>query len=137
MAGPPAGAKQFNKVAVRLAGHRFPPIWAVVRHRGRSSGKDYVTPVAVIATPTTFLIGLPWGRRTDWVRNVRAAGGCTIRWKGHEFTCTEPTFVDQGVAVEAAHGLTRRMIRSRAMAGGFLQLTRAPAPERSAMQSGW
>ena len=98
MAGPPAGAKQFNKVAVRLAGHRILPVWAVLRHTGRSSGKSYATPVAVLPTETTFVIGLPWGRGTDWVRNVRAAGGCTIRWKGHDFTCTDPTFVDQSVA---------------------------------------
>jgi deazaflavin-dependent oxidoreductase (nitroreductase family) len=137
MAGPPASAKQFNKVAVRLAGHRFFPLWAVLRHQGRASGKDYSTPIAVIPTPTTFVIGLPWGRGTDWVRNVRAADGCTIRWKGREFTCTDPTFVDKTVALAAAKGLTRRAIERRDMAGGFLQLTRTPAPEHSAMQSGW
>ena len=137
MAGPPASAKQFNKVAVRLAGHRFFPLWAVLRHQGRSSGKDYTTPIAVIPTPTTFVIALPWGRRTDWVRNVRAADGCTIRWNGREFTCTEPTFVDKSVALAAAKGLTRRAIERRDMPGGFLQLTRTPAPEHSAMQSGW
>ena len=137
MAGPPASAKQFNKVAVRLAGHRFFPLWAVLRHQGRSSGKDYSTPIAVIPTPTTFVIALPWGRGTDWVRNVRAADGCTIRWKGREFTCTDPTFVDKTVALAAAKGLTRRAIERRDMPGGFLQLTRTPAPEHSAMQSGW
>lgn len=137
MAGPPAAAKQFNKVAVHLAGHRIIPIWAVLRHQGRKSGKDYATPVAVISTPTTFLIGLPWGRRTDWVRNVRAAGGCTVRWRGREFSCTAPTFVDKSVALAASRGLVRRMVERTDMPGGFIQLTRTPAPERSAMQSGW
>ncbi|GAA2497581.1 nitroreductase family deazaflavin-dependent oxidoreductase [Terrabacter carboxydivorans] len=137
MAGPPAAAKQFNKVAIRLAGHRILPVWAVLRHRGRSSGREYATPVAVIPTATTFVIGLPWGRRTDWVRNVRAAGGCTIRWKGREFTCTEPTFVGKDVALAAAHGLVRRAVERQDFEGGFLQLTRVPAPEHSAMQSGW
>lgn len=137
MAGPPAGAKQFNKVAVRLAGHRMLPVWAVLRHTGRSSGKSYATPIAVLPTETTFVIGLPWGRTTDWVRNVRAAGGCIIRWKGHDFTCTDPTFVDQSVALAAASGIARRVIQRREMPGGYLQLTRTPAPEHSAMQSGW
>lgn len=137
MAGPPAGVKQFNKVAVRLAGHRILPVWAVLRHRGRSSGKEYATPVAVIPTATTFLIGLPWGRRTDWVRNVRAAGGCTVRWKGHDFTCTDPTFVGKDVAVAAARGFVRRAVERQDFEGGFLQLTRTQAPEHSAMQSGW
>ena len=137
MAGPPAAARQFNRLAVRLAGHRLFPLWAVVHHRGRSSGKDYTTPVAVMATPTTFVIALPWGRGTDWVRNLRAANGCTIRWKGREFTCTDPTFVGKEVALAAARGLTRRAVERREVAGGFLQLARTPAPERSAMQSGW
>jgi deazaflavin-dependent oxidoreductase (nitroreductase family) len=137
MAGPPASAKQFNKVAVRLAGHRVLPLWAVLRHTGRSSGKEYATPVAVIPTPTSFLIALPWGRGTDWVRNVRRAGGCTIRWKGRDFTCTEPTFVEKDVALAAARGIVRRGIERSEPPGGFLQLTRTPAPERSAMQSGW
>ena len=95
---------------MRLAGHRFFPLWAVVRHRGRVSGRSYDTPVAVMATPTTFVIGLPWGRGTDWVRNVRHAGGCVIRWKGQEITCTEPTFVGKDVALAATHGLVRRAI---------------------------
>ncbi|HET8989349.1 MAG TPA: nitroreductase family deazaflavin-dependent oxidoreductase [Humibacillus sp.] len=124
MAGPPPSALRFNKVAVRLAGHRFFPLWAVVRHRGRVSGRPYDTPVAVMATPTTFVIGLPWGRDTDWVRNVRRAGGCTVRWKGREIACTEPTFVGKDVALAAARGLVRRAIERRDMAGGYLQLTR-------------
>lgn len=51
------------------------PVWAVVQHRGRKSGKEYSTPVAVLTTPDAFSIGLPWGKGTDWVRNLRAAGG--------------------------------------------------------------
>ena len=63
MAGPPAAAKQFNKVALLLAGRRFVPLWAALHHRGRRSGKEYVVPIAVIPTDTTFLIALPWGPR--------------------------------------------------------------------------
>ena len=91
MAGPPAAAKAFNRVALLVAGRRFVPVWASLRHRGRRSGKEYVVPIAVIPTDTTFLIALPWGRGTDWVRNVRAAGGCTIRWRGVDYACSEPS----------------------------------------------
>jgi deazaflavin-dependent oxidoreductase (nitroreductase family) len=97
----------------------------VLRHTGRSSGKEYATPVAVIPTPTSFLIALPWGRGTDWVRNVRRAGGCTVRWKGREFTCSEPTFVEKDVALATARGIVRLVIERSDPAGGFLQLTRA------------
>ena len=127
MAGPPAAVKQFNKVAVRLAGHRLFPLWAVLRHRGRNSGRQYTVPVAVIPTETTFIIALPWGRGTDWVRNVRAAGGCTIRWRGLDYECTEPTFVDKDRALAAAHGMTRRGVQRRDFPQGFIQLTRHAA----------
>jgi deazaflavin-dependent oxidoreductase (nitroreductase family) len=124
MAGPPAGAKYFNKLAVRLAGHRFFPLWAVLRHRGRKSGKEYSVPVAVISTESTFVIALPWGRETDWVRNTRAAGHCVIRWKGADFECTDPAFVDKDVALAAARGVTRRALQRRDFPHGFIQLSR-------------
>jgi len=124
MAGPPAAAKQFNKVAVRLAGHRLLPLWAVLRHHGRKSGKQYEVPIAAIPTGTTFIIALPWGRGTDWVRNVRAAGRCTIRWKGADYECTEPTFVDKDIARAAARGVTRRALQRGNFPHGFIRLHR-------------
>ena len=126
MAGPPAAAKYFNRVALLLAGRRFVPVWAALHHRGRRSGKEYVVPIAVIPTDTTFLIGLPWGRGTDWVRNVRAAGGCTIRWRGADYACSEPEFVDQEVAREAARGVTALALRRGTFPEGFIQLARRP-----------
>jgi deazaflavin-dependent oxidoreductase (nitroreductase family) len=124
MAGPPAAAKYFNKVALLVAGRRFVPVWAALRHRGRRSGKEYVVPIAVIPTDTTFLIALPWGRGTDWVRNVRAAGSCTIRWRGVDYACSEPEFVDQEVARAAAHGVTAVALGRSDVRHGFIQLTR-------------
>jgi deazaflavin-dependent oxidoreductase (nitroreductase family) len=124
MAGPPSAAKQFNRVAVRLAGRRFFPLWAVLRHRGRKSGKPYSVPIAVIPTEATFVIALPWGRDTDWVRNVRAAGHCTIRWKGVDYECSDPAFVDKDVALAAARGVTRRILHRSDFPHGFIQLNR-------------
>ena len=125
MAGPPAAAKRFNKiVALPLAGRRLFPLWAVLKHRGRKTGKEYAVPLAVIPTETTFVIALPWGRGTDWVRNVRAAGRCTVRWKGADYECTEPRFVDTQVALAAARGPTRRILKRRQFPHGFIQLSR-------------
>jgi len=126
MARPPKAAKLFNKVSVRLAGRRFVPLWVVLHHRGRKSGKEYTVPLAVIADDTAFVIALPWGRGTDWVRNVQAAGRCTIRWKGVDYECTDPTFVDADVAMAAAHGITRRVLARMDLPAGYLRLTRRP-----------
>lgn len=122
MAGPPAAAKQFNRVAVKLAGHRIFPLWGVLHHRGRVSGKEYATPIAAIPGDGVLLIGLPWGRGTDWVRNVRAAGGCTVRWKGADHVNTNPVFVDRYTARSATRGLTRRLLARGGMSD-YLQLT--------------
>src|SRR6476620_5203893 len=124
MAGPPSATKQFNKVAIHLAGHRFFPLWAVLRHRGRKSGNEYAVPIAVIPTATNFIIALPWGRETDWVRNVLMAGRCEMRWKGDDYECTGPTFVDKDKALAAARGMTRRALQRRDFQHGFIQLNR-------------
>ncbi|WP_221327906.1 hypothetical protein [Actinoplanes sp. L3-i22] len=85
--------------AVRvLAGRRWFPAWAVVHHRGRVSGRDLTVPVAVVATSDGFVINLPWGARTNWVRNVVAAGGCTIRWRGVEHRMDDPRIIDAAAA---------------------------------------
>lgn len=124
MAGAPkAVTKVFNPLALRLAGHRWLPVWAVLRHRGRRSGREYATPVAVLVTPDTFVIALPWGTGTDWVRNVLAAGECTITWRSLPWRCTEPTLVDRDVALAAANRFERAVI-ARAPFRGFLQIRR-------------
>jgi hypothetical protein len=45
------------------------------------------------------MIGLPWGVDTNWARNVVAAGGASLTWKGREVWVTDPRIVD---AAEAA-----------------------------------
>ena len=128
MAGPPAAVKTFNRLALLLAGRRLMPVWGAIRHTGRRSGREYSTPVAVIATPDAYFIGLPWGRGTDWVRNVRAAGRCTIRLRGHEHDCTEPEFVDKEVVAAAATGVLRLAVQRMDFPGGFLRLRRVARP---------
>lgn len=124
MAGPPAAARQFNKLAVLVAGRRFVPVWAVVKHRGRKSGREYETPVAVLTTPDTFLIALVWGRGTDWVRNLRAAGRGAVRWQGRDETVTDPQIVGQDVAMAAAPAVLHPALKRLPGDGEFLQLRR-------------
>ncbi len=85
-------------LARRLAGRRFFPLWAVVQHRGRRSGRALSVPVAVRARPDAFLIVLPWGPSTNWVRNVLAAGGCVVRWRGADRPCSDPAVLDRAGA---------------------------------------
>jgi deazaflavin-dependent oxidoreductase (nitroreductase family) len=122
---PPAFARTANKAAAKLAGHRGLPLWALVQHQGRKSGKTYETPIAVVGSTTNAVyIALPWGRRTDWVRNLEAGGG-TLAWKGHTFSVAASAFVDKDEVLSATSGLRREVTRRWAL-DDFLRLTLQP-----------
>jgi deazaflavin-dependent oxidoreductase (nitroreductase family) len=57
---------------------------------GRKSGLARTTPVAVIEVSGRRWVWAPWGE-VNWVRNLRAAGRATIRWrdKTEEVIATE------------------------------------------------
>lgn len=123
----PRAARRLNKAAAKIAGRRFLPLWALVRHRGRKSGKPYETPIAILgSTPDGVYIALPWGRGTDWVRNLEAAGEGTLAWKGQTFGVTEPGVVDKAEALAAAPGV-RRKLAARWMPEDCLRLRLQPA----------
>ncbi|SDT33490.1 hypothetical protein [Actinoplanes derwentensis] len=85
--------------AVRfLAGRRGLPIWGVIHHRGRKTGRDLAVPIAVTVAPDGFVINLPWGAGTNWVRNVLAAGVCVLRWKGLDYRLDQPRILDAAAA---------------------------------------
>ena len=70
---------------------RHLPGFAVVHHRGRSSGREFQTPVMLFRTADRgFVIALAYGPHTDWVKNVLAAGSCTVETQGVPVPCTAP-----------------------------------------------
>ena len=114
-AGPPAWVvKATAPVAAELAGRRWFPLWGVLHHVGRKTGKSYAIPVALIPThgDHTFLIGLPWGEQTNWVRNVQAAGGATLTWKGRDHAATDPRVITPEAAVALTRGPLKRVVGS-------------------------
>src|SRR5258707_6625069 len=84
------GTRLFNPLTLALAGSRRLPLFAVVHHRGRRSGRSYTTPVGARRTADGFVIPLTFGDRADWFRNVRAALACVIRGRGIAFPWLEP-----------------------------------------------
>ncbi len=66
---------------------------SVIRHRGRTSGRAYETPVAVAATDDGFVIALQFGSRTNWLRNVLAAESATLVHEGHVYEVDRPEFI--------------------------------------------
>jgi deazaflavin-dependent oxidoreductase (nitroreductase family) len=88
----------FNPISMLLAGTRLLPLYGVLEHKGRRSGKLFRTPVVVRRTSDGFMVPMPWGEGTDWYRNVRAAGECVIRWKGRNYPVAQPEAMDTAAA---------------------------------------
>lgn len=104
------GSRLLNPLTVKLAGSRALPMLAVIQHRGRRSGRAYTTPAGARPTSDGFVIPLTFGEGADWFRNVRAAGGCVIRWKGMAYRVVEPEVVDWTTARPAFYRLERLLM---------------------------
>lgn len=63
---------------------------SVIRHTGRLSGRTYETPVVAARRDDHFLIALPYGNRTDWLKNVLGKGSALIMANGHTTACPRP-----------------------------------------------
>jgi deazaflavin-dependent oxidoreductase (nitroreductase family) len=90
--------KVLNPVMLKVAGRRRAMVAAQVRHVGRKSGRQYVTPVGAGRAGGTFVIPLTFGNQSDWSRNVRAAGGCVIRLNGVDYQVSRPELADRAQA---------------------------------------
>ena len=86
--------KVLNPLIVRFADRRHFPMAAQIQHVGRS-GKAYVTPATAHMHGDVILIALTFGNQPDWSRNVRAAGGCTIRINGRDYHATNPELLNR------------------------------------------
>ncbi|HET9170736.1 MAG TPA: nitroreductase/quinone reductase family protein [Actinospica sp.] len=84
-------------LALRSAGTERSGL-AVVRHVGRRSGRVYETPVVAVELDGGFLIALPYGERTDWLRNVLAAGSATLVALGTTYQVDKPEVIPMSEA---------------------------------------
>jgi deazaflavin-dependent oxidoreductase (nitroreductase family) len=66
---------------------------SIVRHVGRRSGRIYETPVVAVEHDDGLLIALPYGERTDWMKNVLASGQATVVTHGRTYGVDQPQVV--------------------------------------------
>lgn len=92
--------RYFNPLTLRIARGSSGP-FALVRHVGRRSGKQYETPIIVQPIDKGFLFELTYGPEVDWYQNVMAAGGCTLRWHGKDYVINqiEPMDTETGLSL--------------------------------------
>ncbi len=95
----PAWVARFNRRVTNpalgpLAGRL--PYFAIVEHRGRTSGRIYRTPVNAFPDGDRFLIALTYGRDVDWVKNVLTAGRCRLIHRRQTIDVANPNLVRLG-----------------------------------------
>lgn len=81
-----------NPLMSRVAGRL--PLFGLLTHVGRRSGRAYTIPVNVFRDGEHgYRIALTYGRDAQWVRNVLAAGGCSLQTRGRVVELVEPRVV--------------------------------------------
>jgi deazaflavin-dependent oxidoreductase (nitroreductase family) len=84
---------------------------SVVRHRGRRSGRTYETPVVAVAHDDGFLIALPYGDRTDWMKNILAAGSAAVITDGTTYEVDRPAVIPMRDATRSFRPKEQRLHR--------------------------
>lgn len=125
----PRAVARFNRrLTNRLLGPlaAYLPAFGVVIHRGRRSGRTYRTPVNVFRRPGGFIVALTYGPESDWVRNVLAAGGCTLETRGRTVRLRSPRLIH-----DETHRSVPQVLRPVGRLGhvdDFLELSMAEQP---------
>ena len=85
----------FNPSAIRKG------TYPVVHHVGRVSGEQRQTPLDAFPTSSGYVLVCRYGPTSDWVQNVLAAGGATLRVDGDDVPLAAPRLVALDEAVAA------------------------------------
>ncbi len=94
----PRAVAHINRVATnKVARHIAPRMrgGGVLIHAGRVSGREYHTPVRILRFKNGYVIPLTYGSESDWVKNVRAAGGGRLEHLGEVIDLTDPRFITE------------------------------------------
>ncbi|MEJ7839913.1 MAG: nitroreductase family deazaflavin-dependent oxidoreductase, partial [Thermomicrobiales bacterium] len=109
-----------NPVLGLLAG-KIGPL-AVLEHTGRRSGKRRTIPIMAFRKTDGVVIALTYGPKTDWVRNVLAAGSTAITVRQQRYELNDPVLFE---AEPASVGLPAPVVFFLKQLGvrDFLRLT--------------
>ena len=121
-----------NRVTLRLAGHLA---FADLEHVGRKSGTVRHTPVRAFRSGDTVIVGLNFGRQSDWYQNIKAAGTCRMRLGGEQLTLGTPALVPAAQGVTDLPWLFRFALRhvvhtAECVQLPILQASRTPVTRR-------
>jgi deazaflavin-dependent oxidoreductase (nitroreductase family) len=120
------GARATAGLMRPLAGKRWNPVFSVVHHTGRRSGKTFETPVAARRVADGFVLALAFGTGANWYRNLAAAHGGVIRWRGVDYPVGAPEKISAEMALPAFLPVQRAGLRA-ADIDGYIHVADVPA----------
>ena len=94
-------------------------------HAGRRSGKSFETPVAARRIPDGFVLALAFGSGAHWYRNLVAAGGGVIRWRGVDYPVGAPEPIVADAALAAFLPIQRAGLRALDI-DGYIRVPDSP-----------
>jgi len=103
-----------NAFFLKIAGGRF-RAYSALKHIGRSSGREYITPLSAYPLGDGFVMPLLYGdaATVDWCRNVMAAGGCVLKTRRQEYVLQKPEIIPASKALAAYPLLLRFVYRAQ------------------------
>jgi deazaflavin-dependent oxidoreductase (nitroreductase family) len=102
--------RAMRPLALRSAGKEGSGL-SVVCHVGRRSGRAYQTPVIAAQHGDSFLIALPYGERTDWLKNVLGKGSASLVANGCTYQVDRPEVIPMAEATACFRPREQRMHR--------------------------
>jgi hypothetical protein len=106
--------RRANALFLKIAGGRL-RAYSALKHRGRSSGREYITPLSAYPLGDGFVMAVLYGeaKNVDWVRNVMATDQCVLKTRGEEYVLERPEIIPASQALAAYPPLLRFVYRSR------------------------
>jgi deazaflavin-dependent oxidoreductase (nitroreductase family) len=95
---------------VMRKGARYLPTFAVIKHRGRKSGKPYETVVNAYRKGNVVAVLLGHGK-AEWVKNLLAAGEAELTVHGRDVHITNPRVLPAGADGDGLPRIARLGVR--------------------------
>lgn len=111
-----------NPIQKIWAGHA--PLFGILEHVGRKSGRTFRTPLTVFNTDDGVAIMLTYGPDRDWLKNITATGTARLKRHGSTFTVADPRVVSKAEAAGQITGLARAIFPRLPFDNGVVLLRR-------------
>jgi deazaflavin-dependent oxidoreductase (nitroreductase family) len=85
-------AQRYVNPVLRPVARRLPS-FGVLTYRGRKTGRTYHTPINAFRRGDDYFFFLTYGSDVQWVKNVLAAGSCSLETRGQVVELVEPELI--------------------------------------------